>query len=289
MWGAVIGDLAGSIYEYNQLKKVSKIEVDEIIPKDAFFSDDTILTVAIADAMLSDKNFKEKIKKYALEYLEYEPDVKPYFERPFSPNFIKWATSENDENGRSTGNGAMMRISPVAYLSKNLDEVKKYTRCATEPSHDTDEAILSAELVSSIIYFARYGMSKEEIIRKLNISYEYQEFKKFNYTCSETLDNCLYAVFESNSFEDAIKLVISFGGDTDTNACITGAMAEALYGIDERLIEKAKEKLPESFTNIIDEVYNVSEKIDEKGLADIDATSDEENIDINNIDINIEL
>lgn len=90
MWGAVIGDLAGSVYEFGQCKKVSKVEIEDIILDNSFYSDDTILTIAILDAILNDKNYEYYLKKYALEYLDYEPNFKPYFKRPFSPNFIKW-------------------------------------------------------------------------------------------------------------------------------------------------------------------------------------------------------
>ena len=103
---------------------------------------------------------------------------------------------------------------------------------------------------------------KEEIIRKLNIEIKYNPFKKFNLTCRETLGNCLYALFTSNSFEESIKKVISYGGDTDTNACIVGAMAECMYGIDKKVIEKAKLKLPAEFLNVIEKEYDKNKRKD---------------------------
>ena len=107
--------------------------------------------------------------------------------------------------------------------------------------------MMEATIIALIIFYARKDLTKEEIIEKLNIKYSYKPFEKFNLTCHETIDNCLYALFTSNSFEEAIRKVISYGGDTDTNACITGSMAEALYGIDESLIEQASKKIPSQF------------------------------------------
>lgn len=253
MWGAIIGDLAGSIYEYNQLAKISKVEIDKLITKDSFFSDDTILTVAIIDAILNSGSYEEYLKKYGKEYLNYKPDFKPYFNSSFSPNFCKWLNNEGE--GNSNGNGAMMRIAPVAYMFDTEEEVLKNATLATIPSHNTQEAIYSATLIAMIIYMARTEYTKEEIVKELNIGLKYEPFTKFNSTCSTTIGNCLYAVFTSSSFEEAIRKVISFGGDTDTNACIVGAMAEILYGIDEKLITQAKEKLPEKFVEVIEAGY----------------------------------
>ena len=253
MWGAIIGDLAGSIYEYNQLKKVKEVIVNNIIEDNSFYSDDTILTIAILDAILHDKNYEKYLKMYGNKYLNYKPNVKNYFEHPFSPSFIKWLSS--DTNGLSTGNGAMMRISPIGYMFDTEEEVIRNAKLATIPSHNTDEAINGATMISLIIFYARKGFSKEEIIEKLNIDLKYEVFKQFNYTCKSTIGNCLYVLFTSNSFEESIRKIISYGGDTDTNACIVGSMAESLYGIDETLINQAKEKLPIEFIDVLELAY----------------------------------
>ncbi len=149
----------------------------------------------------------------------------------FSPNFIKWA--KGTSQGVSCGNGAMMRISSVGYLFNTEEDVIKNSFLATIPSHNSEEAINCAKTISLIIFYARKGYSKQEIIKKLNLNIIKPEIKEFNYTCSSTIDLCLYSLFNSTDFENSIKLAISFGGDTDTNACIVGSMAEALYGIDD--------------------------------------------------------
>ena len=111
------------------------------------------------------------------------------------------------------------------------------------------------KIIALIIYYARQGWPKEEIIKKLSIKIQYKPFQKFNTTCRETIGNCLYALFISSSFEESIKRVISFGGDTDTNACIVGSMAEHMYGISPKLIEEIKNKIPREFTDIIEKGY----------------------------------
>ena len=236
MWGAIIGDLAGSIYEFEQVKKISNIKLENLNIENSFFSDDTILTIAILDAILNDKKYEYYLKKYVNDYKDYKPNFKPYFKGTFSPTFIKWANS--DEVGNSIGNGAMMRISPVGYL------------------FNSKEAINSATIIAEIIYLARKGCQKKEIIKQLNLNYSYSPFQKFNSTCYKTIDNCLYALFTSNSYEEAVIKVITFGGDTDTNACVVGSMAEALFGIDDMIIEQAKEKIPKNFVQKLEQGYS---------------------------------
>ena len=254
MWGAIIGDLAGSIYEFDQVKETKPVKVKEIIEADSFFSDDTILTIAILDAFLNDKDYEKYLKQYALEYLDYKPNITPYFKHPFSPGFIKWAKGE--KKGTSNGNGAMMRISPIGYLSNNEEELVDNVLKATTPSHNTEEAINGATIVAKIIYLARKGLTKDQITQKLCIKLQYEPFTNFNMTCDTTINNCLYALFTSNSFEESITKVISYGGDTDTNVCIVGSMAEALYGIESHLVEQATEKIPPSFIKKLTQGYS---------------------------------
>lgn len=253
MWGAIIGDFAGSIYEFEQSKKVSIIKKPKLIEDNSFFSDDTILTIAIIDAILNNGDYKEYLKKYAKEYMNSVPKDLPYFEKMFSSGFAKWVYS--DEEGHSNGNGAMMRISGVGYLFDSKEEIIKNARLATIPSHNNPSSIENATIVAMIIYLSRIGYRKEKIIEELNINLKYVPFKEFNMTCDTTIDNCLYALFTSNNFEEAIIKVISYGGDTDTNACIVGSMAEAMYGIDKELINSIKNKLPKQFVDILNLAY----------------------------------
>ena len=249
MYGAIVGDLAGSIYEFNQLKKIQSIKMNNLIEDNAFYSDDTILTIAILDAILNNKDYDYYLRKYIQEYQNYEPNFAPYFKTSFSPNLIKW--SKTNSIGNSHGNGAMMRISPVGYMFDSEIDVIENARLATIPSHNSKESIDSATTVALIIYYFRQGYKKDEIFKMLNIDIEYIPFTKFNTTCEETIGNCLYALYNSNSFEDAIRKTLLMGGDTDTNCAIVGSMAEAMYGIDSELIEQVNEKIPENFVKIL--------------------------------------
>lgn len=261
MWGAIIGDLIGSIYEYEQAKKFHKLDLsdknlpDELITKESFFSDDTILTIAALDAILNNGSYEEYLKLYAIKYEDNIPKDMPYFKKMFSRGFLNWV--KTGENNNSTGNGALMRLSPVAYLFNDYIKLNENIFLLTNCSHHSSEALSSAYLMGQIIYYARKRMTKDEIIDKLNIKIEYKDFDKFNISCFDTIGNCLYALFTSDSYIEAVKKVISYGGDTDTNACITGAMAEAMYTVDDSLIEKAKEKLPDEFISKLDKGYSL--------------------------------
>ena len=257
MYGAIIGDLAGSIYEYDQTKSIKPITITKTIEDNAFYSDDTILTIAIADAILNGRDYEKYLRYYVKKYQAYHPDFKPYFKTAFSPGLIKWANSTNE--GKSIGNGALMRISPVAYMFNDEDTIIREARLATIPSHNSEEAIFSSKLIALIIYYLRTGLSKEEVYHKLNIELKEIKFQHFNTTCFETLDNCLYVLYNSTSFEDAIKKIISYGGDTDTNACIVGSMAEAMYGVSEELQTQVNEKIPTEFKKVLNKAYRYKE------------------------------
>ena len=249
MYGAIIGDLAGSIYEYEQTKKIKPVNVNKIIESNAFYSDDTILTIAIIDAILHDKDYEKYLKYYINKYKTYKPNFDPYFKTPFSPSTMKWA--ESNTIGTSNGNGAMMRISPIGYMFNTEDEVIKNAILATIPSHNSNEAIECAVKIALIIFYLRKGMSIKDVYKKMDIKVRFENFDYFNMTCDETIHNCLYILYNSTSFIDAIKKVISLGGDTDTNACIVGSMAEALYGIDDKIIEEVNQKIPKDFIKVL--------------------------------------
>lgn len=249
MYGAIIGDLAGSIYEYPQINCIKNVMIDDIILDYSFYSDDTILTMAIADAILNGMEYELFLRKYIMKYSNYRPNFEPYFKTTFSPGMINWANSNS--MGFSKGNGAMMRISPVGFMFDREEDVIENARLATIPSHNSDEAIDAATKIALIIFYLRKGLSLDEVYNKLDIDLKFRPFSKFNVTCSETINNCLYVLYYSNSFEDAIRKIIYLGGDTDTNACIVGSMGQALYGIDDELIKKVDEKIPDEFRKIL--------------------------------------
>ena len=253
MLGAIYGDKSGSIYEYEQIKTIKPINPTELITHSSFYSDDTIETIAIADAIINHKDYGETLKKYILEYETYKPSITPYFKKAFSPNTIKWAHQLGNSN--SKGNGAMMRISPVGYLFDTEKEVIENARLATNPSHNSKEAIQSATTIALMIYYFRKGLSKEDIYGYLKLPITYEPFSKFNTTCKETLNNCLFAIYQSDTFEDAIRKTLLMGGDTDTNACIVGSVAEAIYGLSKEQKEQAEQGLPKEFVKVLSKAY----------------------------------
>ena len=148
MLGAIIGDLAGSIYEFDQLTQHSKVKIKSIIEDNSFFSDDTILTVAIADAIINNKTYETTLKEYAIKYGNKIPQNTPYFKTMFSPGFTEWA--KGNYQGQSSGNGAMMRVSPVGYLFNTEEDVIKNSYLATSPSHNSKDAINASITVSDV-------------------------------------------------------------------------------------------------------------------------------------------
>ena len=253
MLGAIIGDLAGSVYEYDEFKSVKR----NIDRRKEF------LIIAILDAISEGRSYEASLKKYELKYYQDKPNTKAnHFKYMFSPEFIKWCRGKSE--GKSMGNGALMRVSPIGYLFNDLDTIYEETKKATIPSHDSPLAIVSAQSLNTLIYMGRREFSKE------SMKPAFYPFKKsldkirftnrFDSSCL-VFDNCLTAFFESNSFEDAIRKAISLGGDTDTIGAITGSIAEAYYGVPLELKNQALEKLPYDFVLKLEKGYQKVKKL----------------------------
>ncbi len=253
MYGAIIGDLAGSIYEFDQIKGVHYPNKKILLEDQSFYSDDTILTIAILDAIINNGNYEDYLRRYINEYKNYKPGFEPYFKSSFSPGIIKW--SKGSYMGNSTGNGAMMRVSPVGYLFNNEIDVIKNAFLSCIPTHNSREATDCAIKIALIIYYLKHGLSKEEIFKKMNLNPVYKPFNSFNKTCYETINNCLYVLYNSSDFESSIINAVNMGGDTDTNACIVGSMAEAMYGISDDYISIVDSKLPDEFVRTLKKFY----------------------------------
>lgn len=281
MLGAIIGDLAGNKFEYlefldsrkgivNLERRRSILNYDEnLITSDSFVSDDSILTIAIAEAIVYSRDYMEALKKYGKEYGSKPLEMENFFKNAFSPNFIKWANSNDFKCGTSIGNGAAMRVSPVAYLFNSLERVQLEAKKSAIPSHNTSEAIRGAESLASAIFLARNKKSKEDIKNYItkkygyNLEYDLEELQKtniFNSTCDVTVPQAIFVFLNSISFEDSIRKAISIGGDTDTIACMVGAISEAYYGIPKDLRNKALNVIPEQFKHILMEAYKLKNK-----------------------------
>ena len=269
MYGAIIGDIVGSYYEVLEIKNKNRSYEDRIKIMDrnvplfneiCSCTDDSILTTAIADAILNGESYEKKLRDYGLREINLGKDI--YGRSRFGKGFVEWL--KNDYMGESFGNGSAMRISPVGYLFNSIDEIKSESLNATIPSHNHIESIKSSEAVAVSIYLLRRGMNKDslkEYIEKnyFSLEYDLDDLRKNYRFTSRAIDSVPQAIFcflNSNDFEEAIRLSISIGGDSDTIACITGALAESYYGIDEEIIECAKTYIKDYMKDVIDKFYS---------------------------------
>ena len=264
MLGAIIGDIVGSIYEFDNIKTKNF----NLFTNEMFFTDDTVMTIAIADAIINGakpENFILSMKKWGGDYID----------KSYGHSFRRWLKSENTEPYNSWGNGSAMRVSPcgwVAKLSEPFEEGLKLTenlaKKSAEVTHNHPEGIKGAQATAAAIFFMRHGKSKnaiEEYKNKLkdyiqnkykyDLNFTLNEIRPsyaFNESCQKTVPQAIVSFLESENFEDAIRNAISIGGDSDTLAAITGSIAEAAYGIPEDIKNKAISYLD----NEIKEVYN---------------------------------
>lgn len=232
MLGAIVGDIVGSSHFE---MKVSKVK---LIDHESYYSDDTILTLATAESLLSNIPYMYKYRQYAKSY----PDA------GYGHMFEEWVHS-NGQAYNSFGNGSAMRVSPIGWYFDSLNEVLDEARKSAECTHNHPEGIKGAQAVAAAIFLARTGKGKGEIksyiastfnydlsvsLRSLQESYEYSE------TCQQTIPPALIAFFESFDFEDSLRKTISIGGDVDTLCAINGSIAHAFYGeIDPTLLNDA--------------------------------------------------
>lgn len=268
MYGAIYGDLIGSLYEYREYllhNKELMIEAskrDNLLSKESFISDDTILTMAIADANLHNGDYDAYLRRYILDNCDVLTK-EDYFKYLFSPNMIKWA--KGDRCGNSYGNGAIMRISPIASMGKSFIKVTYDTIAATTPSHNSESAIKAALCVSHMIFLASQGAEvsyiKEVVDNYFKYDYDFDLDKlrtnmKFNYSCDDTMPLVLYSLFNSDSFDSAMRLCLSLGGDTDTNCAIVGSIAEHMYGMDDELKIQVIDYLPNEYKLLLRKCSN---------------------------------
>lgn len=265
MIGAIIGDIVGSVYEFDNLK--SK-EFDLYNPS-AFFTDDTVCTVAVADWLLAseERGFtsSERFAYMLQEWCRRYPDLS------YGSRFSKWIKHPIPYD--SFGNGAAMRISPVGLYFSDEEDVFFYSDMATRVSHNHPDGIYGARAVSLAVYLAKTGASKVEIKKQIQSKFGYdlsqscdviRKTNKLNETCQVTVPQALICFLESVDFIDAIRLAISIGGDSDTIAAIAGSVAEAFYKkIPKSLIEYALEKLT---VDLRDVIFSFYKSLNEKSL-----------------------
>ena len=241
MLGALIGDIAGSRFEWHNIK--SK-EFDLLTHK-CFPTDDSIMTLAIAQAILDCNGNDSNLAMHAIRRMQELG--REYPDAGYGGRFRTWLTDISPKPYMSWGNGAAMRVSACGFAASSLEEAIDLSRRVTEVTHNHPEGLKGAEATTVAIFMAKTGCSMIEIQDYINSNYYKINFKlddirdtyDFNESCQETVPQALEAFFESTNFEDAIRNAISIGGDSDTLAAITGGIAEAYYGIPESIRKHA--------------------------------------------------
>lgn len=251
MLGAIAGDIIGSVYEHRPIKKK---EFPLFNPR-CRFTDDTVLTVAVAHSILHDRPYKESIKEFGRQY----PNA------GYGGLFFQWLHSKDSKAYNSWGNGAAMRVSPVGFAFTTEEEVLQQAEKTAEISHNHPEGIKGAKATALSIFLARTGYDKNEIRKRISQRFEYNLDRKidvirpaysFDISCQGTVPEAIIAFLDSRSYEDAIRNAVSLGGDSDTLACITGGIAEAFYGGIPGLIEtKVRELLTSDLLAITEDFY----------------------------------
>ena len=237
MLGAIIGDMVGSIYEFHNHKgKDFPLFSDRCFP-----TDDSIMTIAVAKAILENKGEVEGLSAQATKWMR--KIGRQYPGCGYGGRFYNWMFCDHPRPYGSFGNGAAMRVSACGFAAKSLEDAKALSYAVTSVTHDHPEGIKGAEATACAIFLARTDHTRQEIRDYITENYYDLDFTldeirpdyRFNETCQETVPQAIVAFLESNSFEDAIRNAISIGGDSDTLAAITGAIAEAYYGIRDEL------------------------------------------------------
>lgn len=250
MIGAIAGDIIGSVYESSRIKPEFDfplfVEVSE-------FTDDTVLTAAIADSILRDRDFMFTVKEYYALY----PD------RPYGGTFRRWAIGKIRKPYNSWGNGSAMRVSPVGWAFNDIETVLSKAKESAEITHNHPEGIKGAQATALAIYLCRQNKTKDEIKSEIEIRFGYnlnldlEDLRKnynFDVSCQGTVPQAIYTFLISDNFEDSIRKAIYIGGDSDTLACINGSIAEAFYkGVPEEINKMVFNKLDALLTRIVKE------------------------------------
>jgi ADP-ribosylglycohydrolase len=267
MLGAIIGDLVGSRFEFNNHRS----KTFELLTKDCFVTDDSILTLAVAQAIMETEKDTDPLSdgyESGSRYLELlgantvtslRDLGRRYPACGYGGRFAQWLFGDNPQPYNSYGNGAAMRISPAGFAARTESEAVALSRTITTVTHNHDQGIKGAEATTVALFMARQGYLKREIRDRITRDYYPIDFTidairptyVFDETCQETVPQALACFFESESFEDAIRTAISLGGDSDTIAAIAGAIAEAYYGIPDDLREQALTYLDARQTSIV--------------------------------------
>lgn len=250
MLGAIAGDIIGSIYE----AKPIKIKEFSLFGRGVTFTDDTVCTVAIADALLQGGDFAELLRHY----------VRRYPGRGYGGMFLRWALTPGMPAYGSWGNGAAMRVSPIGLWATDEAELLELAAHSAAVSHDHPDAIAGAQAVAFAIRLAHAGTGPAGIRSMIQDRFGYplretvgqiRTWYRFDISCKGTVPPAIVCALEADGYEDAVRNAISLGGDSDTLACITGGIAEALYGLPEDIALEARVHLDAHLQGVVDRFY----------------------------------
>ena len=249
MMGTIVGDIVGSVYEWHNIKTKDF----PLFREDCFFTDDTVMTIAVAEALMNGgerEGFINAMKKYGRKY----PDA------GYGDRFGAWLFSDSRESYHSWGNGSAMRTAAVGWNFDTLEETREMATLVAGVTHDHPEGMKGAESVAAAIFLARTGHDKAEIKAYIECEFAYDLSRtlekirpgyRFNESCQGTVPQAITAFLESSDFEDAIRNAVSLGGDSDTLAAITGSIAEGAYGVPEEIKSRALAYLDESLLEVV--------------------------------------
>lgn len=249
MLGAIVGDIIGSSYEFEGLKSTTF----PLFTSSSRFTDDTVLTVAVADCLLHGRDYAQTFKEYGQRY--------PH--AGYGGMFGNWLESADSKPYNSYGNGSAMRVSPVAYAFDTIDDVLREAERSASPTHNHPEGIKGAQAIASAIFLARTGNEKKEIRAFIEKRFKYdlgrtldeiRPHYRFDETCQGSVPEAIIALLESTDYEDAIRKAVSLGGDADTLACMVGGIAEAFFKkIPQEIVFRARQILDKELLAIVDE------------------------------------
>lgn len=257
MIGAIMGDMIGAPYEFDRGSKTKEFP---LFSRGSQFTDDSVMTIAVAEALMDTIGKSDEEIRAALED-SMQRWGKRYPNAGYGGMFYRWLREKNPKPYGSFGNGSAMRVSSAGWLFGTLEETRHMARLTAEVTHNHPEGIKGAEATASAIFLARNGSSKEEIKKYIIREFGYDLSRTCDEirpgyhhveTCQQTVPEAITAFMEGTDFEDVIRTAVSLGGDCDTLTCIAGGMAEAFYGIPAEMVNECRKRLPEDMLAVID-------------------------------------
>lgn len=257
MYGAVLGDIIGSPYEFNRSGKTKDFP---LFRAESRFTDDSVMTLAVADAFLeiTPGDSDASVRQELIEKMQFWG--RKFSNVGYGAGFFRWLAAPDPQPYGSWGNGSAMRVSSVGWLFDDLNTVRRMARLSAEVSHNHPEGIKGAEAVAAAIFLARTRHSKAEIKAYIEEQFGYDFSRTCDEirptychkpSCQETVPEAITAFLEGSDFEDVIRTAVSLGGDCDTLTCIAGSIAEAFYGVPEWLKQECRNRLPPDFSKLL--------------------------------------